>query len=150
MSKPQPFVVTPKDHKPFHVVGEAVAVLADARRTGSLEAFLQEGPQGAGPPPHVHAWDEAYYVLDGAIEVLTEDRWQTVGPGEFVFVPGGTPHTFRMKTERARFLSFTSGGNAAAFFRDVDREVGDTLDVGKMLHIANRHAVQVVAPPTNP
>jgi hypothetical protein len=50
----------------------------------------------------------------------------------------------------ARFLSFTSGGNASGFFQDVDREVGDTLDVGKMLHIANRHAVQVVAPPTNP
>jgi hypothetical protein len=52
-----------------------------------------------------------------------------------------------MNTARARFLSFTSGGNASAFFHDVDHEVGDTLDMSTMLHIANRHDVRVVAPP---
>jgi quercetin dioxygenase-like cupin family protein len=147
MSKPQPFVVTPKDHHPLHVAGEAVTVLANAERTGSVELFLQEGPEGAGPPPHFHAWDEAYYVLEGAIDVLTGDRMQTVGQGEFMFVPGGTTHTFRIKTARARFLSFNSGGGASAFFRDIDHEVGDTLDVDRMIRIANRHAVQLALPP---
>jgi len=150
MSKPEPFVVTPEDHQPLHIVGEAISVLASAERTGSVEVFLQEGPEGAGPPPHVHAWDEAYYVLDGAIEVLTGERMQTVRQGEFIFIPGGTPHMFRFKASRARFLSFNSRGGASAFFRDVDREVGDTLDVSKMIHIANRNGVQVVAPPTAP
>ena len=91
--------------------------------------FLQEGPEGAGPPPHVHAWDESYYVLEGAIEVLSGDHMQTVKEGEFMFVPGGTAHMFRIKTAWARFLSFNSGGGAAAFFRDIDRTVGDTLDI---------------------
>jgi len=148
MSKPQSFIVTPEDHKPFHVVGEAITVLANVERTGSIEVFLQDGPEGAGPPPHVHPWDEAYYVLEGAIDVVTGDRTQTIGQGEFMFIPGGTPHTFRMKTARARFLSFTSSGNASKFFRDVDHEVGDTLDVSKMIHIANRQSVEVVAPPS--
>jgi quercetin dioxygenase-like cupin family protein len=147
MSKPQPFVVAPRDHQPLRVAGEAISVLANAERTGSVELFLQEGPEGAGPPPHVHAWDESYYVLEGAIDVLTGDHMQTVGQGEFMFVPGGTPHMFRIKTARARFLSFNSGGGASAFFREIDKEVGDTLDVGKMIQIANRHAVQLAAPP---
>jgi hypothetical protein len=32
---------------------------------------------------------------------------------------------------------------ASGFFRDIDHEVGDTLDVGKMIHIASRHGVQL-------
>jgi len=141
MSKPEPFVVTPNDHQPLRVAGEAVSVLADAERTGSVELFLHEGPAGAGPPPHFHPWDESYYVLEGAIEVLSGDRTQTVKHGEFMFVPGGTAHMFRIKTARARFLSFNSRGGAAAFFRDIDRTVGDTIDIPKMIQVASRHAV---------
>ena len=150
MSKPEPFVVTPNDHHPLRVAGEAISVLADAERTGSIELFLQEGPEGAGPPPHVHAWDESYYVLEGAIEVLSGDHMQTVKEGEFMFVPGGTAHMFRIKTAWARFLSFNSGGGAAAFFRDIDRTVGDTLDIPKMIQVASRHAVHAVARPPPP
>jgi quercetin dioxygenase-like cupin family protein len=150
MSKPEPFVVTPNDHFPLRVAGEHISVLADADRTGSIELFLQEGPEGAGPPPHVHAWDESYYVLEGAIEVLSGDHMQTVKQGEFMFVPGGTTHMFRIKTARARFLSFNSGGGAAAFFRDIDRTVGDTVDIPKMIQVASRHAVHAVARPPTP
>jgi quercetin dioxygenase-like cupin family protein len=150
MSKPEPFVVKPKDHRPLHILGEAVSALANVERTGSFEVFFQEGPEGAGPPPHTHEWDEAYYVIEGALDVLTGDRAQTVGSGEFIFIPGGTPHGFRIKTSRTRFLSFNSRGGASAFFRDIDREAGDTFDVAKMAHIADRHAVHVVARPPIP
>jgi quercetin dioxygenase-like cupin family protein len=150
MSKLEPFVVSPNDHRPLRVAGEAVSVIADAERTGSVELFLQEGHEGAGPPPHVHAWAESYYVLEGVIDVLAGDRMQTVKPGEFMFVPGGTPHMFRIRTARARFLSFNSGAGASAFFRDIDREVGDTLDVPTMIQVASRHAVHVVARPPVP
>ena len=150
MSAPRPFFVTPKDHQPLRVSGESIAVLADAERTGSIELFLQEGAEGAGPPPHVHAWDESYYVLDGAIEVLAGDRTQTVGPGELMFVPGGTPHRLHIKTARARFLSFNSRGGAAAFFREIDREAGDGLDVGKIIRIASSHGVELAGPPPGP
>jgi hypothetical protein len=73
---------------------------------------------------------------------------QTVGQGEFMFVPRGTPHTFRIRTARARFLTFNSGAGASGFFRDIDRELGDTPDVDKMIRIANRHAVQLALPPS--
>jgi quercetin dioxygenase-like cupin family protein len=154
MLKPEQFVVAPEDCRPLRVAGEAISVLADAEHTGSIELFLHEGPEGAGPPPHVHAWDESYYVLEGAIDVLagdlTADSRRTVNQGEFMFVPRGTPHSFRIKTVRARFLSFNSGAGASAFFRDIDREVGDTLDIPKMIEVASQHAVHVVAKPPAP
>jgi quercetin dioxygenase-like cupin family protein len=148
MSKPQPFFVVPKHQQPLRVAGEDIVVLANAERTGSVEVFLQEGPEGAGPPPHVHAWDESYYVLEGAIEVLTGDSMQTVEQGEFMFVPGGTKHMLRIKTVRARFLSFNSRGGASAFFHEIDREVGDPPDVGKIIQIADRHGVKLALPPS--
>lgn len=145
-----PFVVKPADHRPLHVVGENIAVLASASATSSYEVFLQSGPEGAGPPPHQHPWDEAYYVLDGQIDVLLGDRMVTVSPGEFVHVPAGTVHNFRMKTATARFLSVSSRSGAAAFFTDLDREVGTNLDLPRMLAIAGRHQVQVPPPPGAP
>ena len=147
MSKPQPFVVKPQDHKPLQAVGESIAVLASSESTGSVEVFLQSGAEGAGPPPHTHAWDEAYYVLEGQIDVLTGDRMQTLSAGEFVFIPGGTPHCFQMKGKKATFLSMNSRGGASRFFADVAREVGGSLDIPKIVSVAGRHEVFLAPPP---
>ena len=50
------------------MLGTAVRVLASRQDTGSYEVTLQEGPEGTGPPPHEHPWDEAFFVLDGELE----------------------------------------------------------------------------------
>lgn len=147
MSKPQSFVVKPSEPTPLQMVGERVSILASAEQTGSVEVFLQSGSEGAGPPPHTHAWDEAYFVLDGQIEVLTGDRVQTLSKGDFVFIPGGTMHRFQMKAPGTRFLSVNSRGGASTFFKAIDREVGDAMDIPKIVDIARRHEVFVPPPP---
>ncbi len=147
MNNAEPFVVKSQDHAPLRVVGESISVLADGKATGSYEVFLQSGPEGAGPPPHFHPWDEAYYVLEGQIDVLLGDRTTTLSAGEFVHIPRGTVHNFRMKTPRARFLSINSHHGASSFFADLDREIGEKLDIPKMLEVAARHDVRVPPPP---
>ena len=148
MSQAEPFVVQVGDHLPLHVVGETISVLADGKATGSYEVFLQTGPEGAGPPPHFHPWDEAYYVLEGQIDVLLGERITTLSAGEFVHIPRGTVHNFRMKSREAKFLSVSSHLGASRFFADLDREVGDRLDVPKMFEVAARHEVRVPPPPS--
>jgi quercetin dioxygenase-like cupin family protein len=50
---------------------------------------------GDQAPPHIHhASDEAFYVLDGQLEVLTGDERRTYQTGELAFVSAGTVHTF--------------------------------------------------------
>jgi quercetin dioxygenase-like cupin family protein len=50
---------------------------------------------GDQAPPHVHhRSDEAFYVLDGTLEVLTGDERRILSTGELAFVPAGTVHTF--------------------------------------------------------
>jgi quercetin dioxygenase-like cupin family protein len=60
---PAPFIVTPVGApRPLNVVGEKITVLASSAQTGGYEIFLQTGPEGSGPPPHSHPWDESFYV----------------------------------------------------------------------------------------
>jgi hypothetical protein len=59
----KPFVVTPKEYAPaLDIVGEHVTVLASGEATEGYEVFLQRGPEGSGPPPHSHPWDESFYL----------------------------------------------------------------------------------------
>ncbi len=50
---------------------------------------------GDQAPPHIHhGSDEAFYVLDGRLEVLTGTERKTYEAGQLAFVPAGTVHTF--------------------------------------------------------
>jgi uncharacterized cupin superfamily protein len=50
---------------------------------------------GDQAPCHVHhGSDEAFYVLDGELEVLEGDERRTLTSGELAFIPAGTTHTF--------------------------------------------------------
>lgn len=63
-------------------------------------------PAGRRPPAHRHTnCSEAYFVLDGLVSVILEDRELNVGPEGFVLVPRGTAHTFgNAGAEEARLL----------------------------------------------
>jgi Cupin domain len=50
--------------------------------------------------------DEFFFVLEGRVEVLFEDAWRPLRPGEFLHVPRGTFHTFgNATTDAARMVS---------------------------------------------
>jgi uncharacterized cupin superfamily protein len=52
-------------------------------------------PETAGPPLHLHqSWDEAFYVLEGAVTFLIDSAEHVAPAGSFVFIPRGVPHTF--------------------------------------------------------
>jgi quercetin dioxygenase-like cupin family protein len=79
------------------VVGDTYTLKATRENTGGALALIEASvPAGSGPPPHVHAnEDEAYYVLEGELEVLDGDRTFVARPGSFVFIPRGALHRFR-------------------------------------------------------
>ena len=72
------------------------------------------------PLPHIHRdADEFFFVLEGRVDVLFEDAWRPLGPGQFLHVPRGTLHTFRnVTTEAARMLSGFVPSGFDRFFRD--------------------------------
>lgn len=86
-------------------------------------------PKGYGIPPHVHHdEDEIAYVLEGAIEFTAfgaggcAARTVLVGPGAFVHMPRGVPHSWRNGAEGpSRMLVITSpGARLHRMFRELD------------------------------
>src|SRR5215510_14658996 len=104
----KPFVVEPKNYAPaLDIVGEHVTVLASAQSTGGYEIFLQRGPEGSGPPPHSHPWDESFFVMKGTVAFGFGAESGTAGAGALVHIPGGTGHWFRFGAGGAEMLSVT-------------------------------------------
>lgn len=128
-------------------LAERITILADHAGTGSYEFFVHEAAQGAGPPPHFHPWDEAFYVMEGEVEFICDGSVRTLGPGGFIHFPAGTVHSYRYVSSTARIAAITSSAGAAAFFTELDREVGTAPDIPKLLAIAGEHHVEIVGKP---
>lgn len=120
---PRPFIVVPKSYPhPLDALGVQVTVLASGEATGGYEIFLQCGPEGAGPPPHSHPWDESFYVTNGKIEFGMQDDVRTLTSGTLVHLPAGTTHWFRFGKGGGQMVSVTARLGASQVFADIDRE----------------------------
>ena len=144
---PQPFVVAPKNYPhPLNVVGEHITVLASGEATGGYEIFLQQGPEGSGPPPHSHPWDESFYVTKGDMEFGVGSERKTAPTGTLVHLPAGTVHWFRFGKGGGQMVSMTSRLGASRMFADMDREISpDRPDLAKLSGIGARHGLTVAA-----
>ncbi len=81
--------------------GSVYIVRRPAAETGG--AFVEMEfvlPSGCvPPPPHVHAHQvEEYEVLAGRFDLVVEDTWRTLEPGESAEVAVGALHTFRNRS----------------------------------------------------
>lgn len=143
----EPLIVRPADRSaPLTVVGTSVTILADDAATGGMSFTDQVGTEGAGPPPHCHPWDEAFYVLEGTIEFTVGADTTVLGAGSLVHVPGGTTHAFRYGPGGGRMLEMTApGSKAAAMFTTFDREMPEGVVLDQVVDIFDRHDVRLMA-----
>jgi quercetin dioxygenase-like cupin family protein len=103
------------DRYTFLHSGESISVL-------EIESAIQHGP-----PPHVHHdEDETLYVIDGEIKVRKGDAEQTLGKGEFMFLPRGIPHSYQVVSLVARHLVTISPGGFESLFREIGTPVRDS------------------------
>jgi mannose-6-phosphate isomerase-like protein (cupin superfamily) len=114
-------VVHAGDAEVIHA-GTTQTLLADSSATdGATGANLISIPAGEdGAHPHIHHKSaEVFYVLDGAMEILLDNRIETVGKGGFVVVPAGMPHAFAATADSGAdiFIYITPGVERFEFFR---------------------------------
>jgi len=144
----RPFVLKSDDYpRALNVLGEKITILAPASKTDGYEIFLQRGEEGAGPPPHSHAWDESFYVIRGEIEIGFDQESSVALPGTLVHLPGGTVHWFRFGKGGGEMLSMSSHAGVVPAWADIDRatEAGQPLTRELLEEVARRHGTSVGA-----
>jgi len=83
-------------------------------------------PAGASPPLHVHQdGDDSWYVLDGQMVVRCGGREWLAGPGHWVSLPRGVPHSFRVVGARtARVLTVLADDSFLRLVRELGEPAG--------------------------
>ena len=126
------------------VLGTQVRFLCEAPHTAGAFSMMEvQLPRDAGPPPHHHDWDEAYYVADGEVRFTIGEQVTVVSAGDFVYAPAGTVHGFTgLSDTPSRVLILDAPAHAAGFFKEVDREVRLMPEDGaKVPVIGARHGI---------
>ena len=129
----------------LNVLGMPLRFLCDAKDTdGAWSLMEEEIPVGLGPPLHRHDWDEAYYVIEGAIDFEIDGKPVRVERGDFACLPRNTLHAFKGASQcPARVLIFAAPAHSSAFFKDVNREVLTVPDdLTKVPEIGKRHGIE--------
>jgi quercetin dioxygenase-like cupin family protein len=142
-------VTSTNEVQPLLVLGTQVRFLCEAKETNGAWSLMDVTlPRDAGPPLHTHSWDEGYFVTEGEVQFTVADRTFAARAGDFVYTPGGVLHGFRGASETpARVLIFDSPAHAGAFFRRVDREVGELpRDLPKVFEIGISTGITFQAP----
>jgi quercetin dioxygenase-like cupin family protein len=142
--KASPLIVKRDDVQALSVLGAQVRFLCEGSATKGVWSLMEVTlPLDAGPPPHVHDWDEAYFVIEGEVEFTLGDRRVRAGSGEFIYTPAGVQHGFAGKSAQpSRVLIFDAPAHAGAFFKRVDREVKELpRDLPKVLEIGEETGI---------
>jgi quercetin dioxygenase-like cupin family protein len=86
--------------------GITVKMLVDQRTDAQLSTmFMVDYQPGAVAHPHDHPFEEAYYMLDGAVDVVADGERYALRPGDVFWTGVGCIHAFyETRGGRARWL----------------------------------------------
>jgi len=144
-------VLGPGEGKIILVPGHRVTHKISGEDTGGRFLLMEVELTGDGPPQHIHKTEnEAFFVLEGEINVLLGERTFIAKVGSFVRIPRGTVHTFcRIEKKNAKLLAMFSPAGFEKFFDEaVDLDVTDTeAYIAKAKALANKYNMEIVGPP---
>jgi mannose-6-phosphate isomerase-like protein (cupin superfamily) len=131
--------------KTISVLGDSYTYKAAKEETRGAYALIECTVLGDGPPPHIHTTEEeAFYVLEGELNVLIGERTVTAKAGAFVLIPRGMVHTLsKAGTESAKILCIISPAGFEKFFE----EIAGPPDLKKIIDLAPKYNLKIVGAP---
>jgi quercetin dioxygenase-like cupin family protein len=143
-------VVASRAGDPLQVLGAEILV----KSSGDPRHFFfadHPMPQGYGVPLHVHeAEDEAFFVLEGEITLMSREGERKAGAGSYIFLPRGVAHGFVNASDApARMLVIASpGGGIEGLFRGLDAAAKRApLEPVRIGEICAANGVRMLLPP---
>ena len=139
-------------------LGQLFVIKAAGEDTGGAFA-LSEVLCSPGPAAPLHVQpdeDETFYVLEGDITFHADGEEIIASAGSTVFLPRGTPHSFRVDSETARLLVLNMPAGHERFFRAMGEPAAErTLppppkgppDMDAMSRAAEDAGFRILGPP---
>ncbi|MBV8400667.1 MAG: cupin domain-containing protein [Acetobacteraceae bacterium] len=91
-------VAGPDDPQVRHVsvVGDTYTILVSGAQTAGRYCLIDMlVPDGSGPPPHRHDFEEMFTLLEGELEFTFRGERQIVRAPSTVNIPANAPHVFK-------------------------------------------------------
>jgi len=142
--RPEPYVLHKGEGEHAMLFGDLFTVLLSGDET--------DGQFGVITSDETH---ETFYILDGMVRLFFTDAGGTktsrlLTPGDFAYVPAGTPHAYRVE-EAARIMGTMTGG-FERFFQHMgtvtDHNTKDQPpfipDFGRMKAAAQEHRMELM------
>jgi quercetin dioxygenase-like cupin family protein len=126
--------------------GEIDFLVRGEQSDGRLAVIDVINGPGEGPPLHSHGReDETMYILEGQFRFKLGDELGTAGPGSYVYVPRGVPHTWQIVGDRPgrMLVTFTPAG-MEGFFDELSAMT--EFDLDSFRAAAAEHGMEIVGP----
>ncbi|HEU4628123.1 MAG TPA: cupin domain-containing protein [Gemmatimonadaceae bacterium] len=142
----------------FSLVGDAVTFKAEPGDAPDAPLLFEHTlPATLGVPPHRERNREAFYVLEGTLEVEAQGERYRLAPGDFLELPPGVPHALRNPGPGpVRVLTLVSPGHQhVRFFSTAGRPVDDPThppplegppDVARLVAVGRECGIEFLPP----
>jgi len=132
--------------------------VASAEGADGLSVLESLAPSGDSPPLHIHhTEDEIFHLIEGELRFQLDERDLRLEASDTLLAPKGVPHTYRVESERARWLTVTAHGDFERLVRSFSRAAttstlpapaGPTPEQADALAAAClEHGIEFVGPP---
>jgi quercetin dioxygenase-like cupin family protein len=143
------------------VVGDTYTILVSGAQTAGRYCLIDMlVPDGSGPPPHRHDFEEMFTLLEGELEFTFRGNKTVVRAGETVNIPANAPHVFKNKSGKTvRMLCMCTPAGQEEFFMQVGEPVAartspaPKLDkvagaafIAKVLALAPKYRTELLKP----
>jgi quercetin dioxygenase-like cupin family protein len=150
--------VPPGEGKKLWVAEELMTFVISGEDTGGGYALTDSTvpPRGEAPPHIHHREDEAFWVIEGELEIMVGEDTFEASAGSFVHLPRGVIHTYKnVGAAPARFLSLMVPAGLEKFFEEVGKPGTEASspppfgeeDVERLLAVAPKYGVEISSPP---
>jgi mannose-6-phosphate isomerase-like protein (cupin superfamily) len=112
-------------------------------------------PPGSGAPLHVHhAEAEAFYILEGSVELTCGDEKLTAHAGDFVYTPKDVAHKFTVVGDRpGRLLMMFSRPGFEMFFSEggspVEKPMAGPPDMAQFKRLVEKYEMELLEAPAH-
>jgi quercetin dioxygenase-like cupin family protein len=108
------------------MVGDTYSILVSGADTAGRYCLIDMiVPDGGGPPPHRHDFEEMFTLIEGELEFTFRGQTVIVRAGSTVNIPANAPHSFKNVSGRpVHMLCMATPAGLEDFFL----EVGDPLE----------------------